>query len=299
MNKQKLNILLLLFLFLFTCEKTKEKLPVQPPKPVYFSKSWKAEIDFVNCQYCVVYRDVFNNLVAIIYSQADVYESVSHDNGISWTPSVKILDFRDLGLPIIVQKQFLGIQTFTNVDNGGQSFLHIRTKNGWNKPLPIRDTYWGNFGAGVFAKDSTGNIYCAWTDYREGNPDVYFSSSTDNGKSWNVNVRINDDRSGQAQAMNCLLLSPGGILYAFWEDNRNPKTLYDIYFSSSRDGGKTWSDNIRINDDTTHCWQRSANAVFDQKGDIYVAWYDYRDKGIHNDLIGNIYFSKSKNSGET
>jgi len=299
MNKQKLKILFLLFVFLSGCEKKNEELTHQSPKSTYFSKTWKADIDFVNYQSCAVYRDAFNNLVAIIYSQTDIYESMSYDNGITWSPSVKIFDFSGLVLPIIVQKQLLGVQTFKNVDNGGQSFFHIRTKNGWKNHGAIRDTYWGNFGGGAFAKDLIGNIYCAWTDYREGNADVYFSSSTDRGKSWNLNVRINDDQSGQAQALTCLLSSPEGILYAFWEDNRNPKTLFDIYFSTSRDNGKTWSTNIKINDDTTHCWQKAANAVLDQKGDIYVAWYDYRDRGVHKDVIGNIYFSKSKDGGKT
>ena len=299
MNKQKLHILLLVFIFFSNCEKINKQQTPQSLRPVFFSKTWNPEIDLVDCHICAVYRDINNNLMATICSQTNTYESVSYDNGITWAPSVKIFNSPDLALPIIIQNQLLGMQTFTRIDNGGQFWFRNRTKKGWSEPHAIRDTYWGNFGSGAFAKDSTRNIYCSWTDFREGNADVYFSSSPDRGKSWNANVRINDDQSGQTQGLTCLLSSPEGILYAFWDDNRNPKTLFDIYFSSSIDGGKTWSANIRINDDTTHCWQKSAHAVLDQKGDIYVAWYDYRDKGFHNDVIGNIYFSKSKNGGKT
>ena len=45
MNKQKLNILLVFFIILPNCKKPNEKLLVQPPEPVYFSKSWKANLD--------------------------------------------------------------------------------------------------------------------------------------------------------------------------------------------------------------------------------------------------------------
>jgi hypothetical protein len=56
------------------------------------------------------------------------------------------------------------------------------------------------------AADSAGNFYCAWIDWRDGNPDVYFSSSFDRGKTWNANARLDDDQTGQEQA-DCRLIA--------------------------------------------------------------------------------------------
>jgi hypothetical protein len=38
-----------------------------------------------------------------------------------------------------------------------------------------------------------GNLYLAWSDYRHGDADIYFTRSTNRGASWSTPVRLNDD----------------------------------------------------------------------------------------------------------
>jgi hypothetical protein len=190
--------------------------------------------------------------------------------------------------------------TWEKVTNGGQFHFHARKGEGWAEPSPLRDTNWGDFRQWpAFAADSLDNLYCAWIDWRDGNPDVYFSSSFDSGKTWSANVRIDDDLTGQEQSECNLIATPEGVLYAFWSDNRDPKTLFDVYCSSSHDGGKTWRPSTKVNDDTTHTFQISPSAVLDGNGNLYVAWRDYRDRGASGDLNANIYFSRSEDGGKS
>jgi hypothetical protein len=75
--------------------------------------------------------------------------------------------------------------------------------------------------------------------------------------------------------------------------------LFDIYCSSSHDGGKKWSPGNRVNDDTTHTFQTLPFAGVDAHGTLYAVWSDYRDKGASGDILPNIYFARSANGGKS
>ena len=278
----------------------RENIPSAPEKSIYFSKNRKAEIGFPGHQKCSIFRSDSGDLIALLPTEHGLLQSVSIDNGKTWAAPERIFAQPKPGYPAITGQRLVGIFTHAKVANGGQLYFHRRQGQGWSAAKPIRDTNWGDFGTGgSLAIDSSGNLYCAWIDEREGNPDVYVSSSNDAGKTWRTNIRVNDDQSGQEQGYCSLLASPRGTLYALWDDNRNPGTLFDIYCASSSDGGKTWSRNVKVNDDSSHTWQRFPCVVLDQNGNLSVAWQDFREKGVHHDAIANVYFARSTDGGKS
>jgi hypothetical protein len=144
------------------------------------------------------------------------------------------------------------------------------------------------------ATDSNGIAYCVWGDRRAGNWDVYFTKSTDFGVSWDTPDKKVNTGSGD-QSYPSIAVDNQGNIYVVWEDFRNGN--YDIYFSSSSDGGKTWlTPNIMINSDTNgfpEKEQRVPQIAVDHQGTIFVVWSDYR----HNNF--DIYFNKSEDGGNT
>ena len=98
-----------------------------------------------------------------------------------------------------------------------------------------------------------------WDDTRNGDYDVFYSSSTD-AQTWTNPVRLNDDpkSNGRDQLLPAATLSPDGRLSVAWYDYRNdPYPLpakgdignrTDVYLTSSTDGGTTWSANVRADD---------------------------------------------------
>lgn len=77
-----------------------------------------------------------------------------------------------------------------------------------------------------------------------------------------------------------LAVGPNQELFAVWEDGRNGEVYNrDIYFASSSDFGKTWSDAIRINQDPI---TRTANQLYPtitydaDGGGVFVFWQDNR-----------------------
>ncbi len=89
-----------------------------------------------------------------------------------------------------------------------------------------------------------GTIYVNWVDDRNGNFDVWFSKSTDKGKTWSKPQRINDDKSKRDQFFSWIACDPvSGYLYTVFYDRRNTKgNETEVYMANSVDGGKTWKN---------------------------------------------------------
>jgi hypothetical protein len=143
-------------------------------------------------------------------------------------------------------------------DDGGQSWTshEIAAQLGASEPVPAYD------------RDAE-TFYVVWHDNRHGDLDVFFSRSP-NATEWSEPVRLNDDQIGNrvGQYYPQISLSPGGRVDVAWYDYRddpNPPPpepadgspiglfgnlgeLQSVYLTSSTDGGRTWSDDVRVND---------------------------------------------------
>lgn len=89
------------------------------------------------------------------------------------------------------------------------------------------------------AIDNNGDIFAAWSDFRNGDWDVYFSISVDNGASFKTNILINEDAGAATQDAPSLYLSANGKDFCLsWTDYRNAQG--EIFFSRNTiidDGG--------------------------------------------------------------
>jgi uncharacterized repeat protein (TIGR01451 family) len=140
--------------------------------------------------------------------------------------------------------------------DGGATFgtpFPVASVNAIPSPLPG-----GNFRVNSFPTQAidqnTGNLYVAWNDYVNGDADIYFVRSVDDGQNWSSPMRINDDPLGNDyhQFFPWLTVAPDGDVYIGWFDSRHdpdPYTTpfyYDEYVAVSADEGLTFSPNARI-----------------------------------------------------
>ncbi len=98
----------------------------------------------------------------------------------------------------------------------------------------------------------SGALYLSWSDYRNGDVDVFLSRSPDQGRTWSAPVRVNDDpvHDGDDQFLQWLAVDAvRGDLYVQFYDRRgdqaNRRTT--VTLARSTDGGRTfrnyaWSD---------------------------------------------------------
>jgi len=84
--------------------------------------------------------------------------------------------------------------------------------------------------------------------------DVYHRRSTDGGRTWTEpRILTDDDLSQQVGQYHPILgVAPNGRVDVAWWDTRDDPGIRgnDVYYTSSTDGGATWSENIRITDRT-------------------------------------------------
>ncbi len=80
-------------------------------------------------------------------------------------------------------------------------------------------------------------------------------------------------------------------------DGFSPDDPADIVFSKSTDGGETWSDPVKINDDTEDNYNWFATISVAPNGRIDVAWVDTRDEP--GTYLSALYYSNSYDGGET
>lgn len=154
-----------------------------------------------------------------------------------------------------------------------------------------------------------GQIYVAWA----GPAGIVFDRSLDGGTTWlDEDIFISDQPGGWDYnvpgIMRCNGLpvtccdisaqSPNrGTIYVNWTDQRNGVDNPDVWIAKSTDGGNTWSDPIRVNDDDTERAQFFSWMTIDQaNGDVYIVFYDRR---AYNNSNTDVYLARSIDGGLT
>jgi len=126
---------------------------------------------------------------------------------------------------------------------------------------------------------NSGEVFAAWTDYRNGDPDIFFSKSTDGGMTWSGSVKVSDDTGTAIQTKPAITVDESDNIFIIWADYRNGDM--DIYLSFSRDGGSSWSASVKVNDDTGQADQ-NLGAITASNGYVHIF---YRDKRNNVDQI--------------
>lgn len=160
----------------------------------------------------------------------------------------------------------------------------------------------------VPAVGPNGEIYVSWA----GPAGLVFDRSTDGGNTWlDHDIFVTDIAGGWAHdipgiyrcngmPVTCCDLSQSphrGTLYILWADQRNGSNDTDIWLSKSTDGGLTWSESKRVNDDPAGKQQFMPWMTVDQSnGRIWCVFYDRRN---YTDTKTDVYLACSSDGGET
>ena len=154
-----------------------------------------------------------------------------------------------------------------------------------------------------------GEIYVSWA----GPEGLVFDKSLDEGSTWLDEDIFVSDIPGtgwdfgvpgiyrcNGLPITCCNLSEGpynGDIYINWSDQRNGPDDTDIWFIKSTDGGDTWGERKRVNDDGPGKQQFFTWMTVDQvTGYIWFVFYDRR---AYEDSNTDVYMAVSKDGGET
>lgn len=141
----------------------------------------------------------------------------------------------------------------------------------------------------------TNRIYVTWSDYRNGDLDVFISSSIDRGKHWSTAVRVNNDpvHNGAEQFFQWLAVDPvdRSVNVMFYDRRRDPNNRKQVVvLARSSDGGRTFNN---------YAWTEEP---FEAGG---VFFGDYSGLAAHGGRVYGVWTekpapaSKEKEAGES
>ena len=89
-----------------------------------------------------------------------------------------------------------------------------------------------------------GNIYINWSDQRNGvnDTDIFISKSSDQGTTWSLPLRVNNDAPGKHQFLTWMTIDQTtGYIYIVFYDRRNySDNQTDVYLAYSTNGGTSF-----------------------------------------------------------
>ena len=134
---------------------------------------------------------------------------------------------------------------FSSSTDGGKTFTDHQVTTGVNVDTP------------TLLYDSGRKKWDMFWDAGDKNLEVYYASSTD-GVSWTSPKQLNNPTDQRDHELPAAAISPSGRIDVAFYDYRNDPypqpgsgnlgNRQDVYYTSSSDGGATWSANVRLND---------------------------------------------------
>jgi len=136
----------------------------------------------------------------------------------------------------------------TSSRDGGKNFSRARPIVHTAPIMFAIDTLDRANGFPQIAIDPKGKrLYVTWSDYRNGDIDVFLAASDDKGKHWSSPIRVNNDsvHNGAEQFFQWLAVDPidGSINVIFYDRRRDPANRKQIVvLARSTDGGRTFNN---------------------------------------------------------
>jgi Neuraminidase (sialidase) len=151
---------------------------------------------------------------------------------------------------------------FATSRDGGQSFSRshaiLKTAPSY---FALSGTYRANGFPQIGIDPRSNRLFVSWADYRNGDLDVFVSTSADGGKQWSEATRVNSDplHNGADQFFQWLAVDPvdGSANLVFYDRRSDPENRKcNFVLARSTDGGHTFAN---------YAWTKNA---FDPQGDF-------------------------------
>jgi len=127
-------------------------------------------------------------------------------------------------------------------------------------------------------------VYVFWEDNRNGNSEIYYKISTDNGVTWGDDTRLT---TTDLRSTLPIVAASGDNVHVVWQDERDLEDYFEIYYKKSSNNGATWGDEVRF----TNNISINENAFIRADGNnVHIIWYETNF---------DIYYKRSTDNGDT
>ena len=135
------------------------------------------------------------------------------------------------------------------------------------------------------------NVYVIWADDTNGNKQVYFGASKDNGNTFGEAIQLSNTNS--ASSFNQDIATFGNNVYAVWLE-KPVSGLYRIMLSASGDGGNSFRDPVTLSENAS---PQSYPKISSFNGHVYVAWNVEDSPNAISGTNEGVFFVSSSDNG--
>jgi hypothetical protein len=215
---------------------------------------------------CVAFED--DSMQGVVTVRSDIRFQKSTDGGASFLPQDVIVRRGQVFAcyPDICYDRFGNLYVvYTERDAAGTNGHVYSTRSTdqgatWSSPSRIDDNANGvAVGWGRVAADSAGNLFCAWNDQRLTYLHIWSSVSTDQGTTWETNVRVDADTVSSDCYQTDVAVQPGTNQYLVAATNPyyvRPQNISSHgVLSRSLDRGQTFLPAVVLDTFSYYCGQ--------------------------------------------
>ncbi len=162
---------------------------------------------------------------------------------------------------------------------------------------------WAYLGAQItLASDARGTLYALWNAgaVDKGPERIYFSKSSDGGKTWSARADVSAAAQGVNHAFPAIVARAAGDVRISWMDAR-AGGLWNTYYRSSTNGGATWSAEVDLStyvpgyeyifpDGFSFPFGDYYEMDIDDRGVTHAVW----GEGLNYDTPGSIWYTRGR-----
>ena len=204
---------------------------------------------------------------------------------LTYSDSISYLSYNNAQC-IAVSGQNVHVTWTDRRDGAGEVFYKRSLDGGINWTTDLRLTADDNIFSGRPTIATWNNqVHIVWMDRRDGNNELYYKRSNNNGNTWSDDVRLTNNGSNSEYPSMALDFQ---TLQLVWNDDRDGQN--EIYYKRSINGGLSWTGDIRITNQAGDSFKPSI-AISDTL--VHVVWEDLRNG------TSEIFYKNSTNKAMT
>ncbi len=239
--------------------------------------SWGADVRLTNNTSISVNPSVavLGSNVHIVWQDGrdgEIYYKQSTDAGSTWGADIRLTNNSSpSSFPSISVTAAVLHVVWSDDRNGniGEIYYKRSTDGGLNWESDLRltnDPAVSNFPS-VAAYGTI--VHVIWHDERDGNTEIYYKRSADNGSTWETDTRLTNN---VGSSINPSVTVSGTIVHAVWYDDRDGNS--EIYYIRSSDAGLSWGADTRMTNNPALSYNPSISA---SDSNVSITWVDIRD----------------------
>lgn len=232
-----------------------------------------------------------SNVYVMWYDNRDgnyeIYYKRSPDGGTNWTPDMRLTNNSSNSIIPSVKTLGPNVHIFWSDDRDGNYEIYYKRSTDYGTTWGSDTRLTNNSGFSQFPSVAlwSQNIHVTWEDDRDGNYEIYYKRSPDNGTNWTPDMRLTDNIRTSVKPS---IATSGSYVHVLWCDNRDD--VDEIYYKRSTNDGVTWEPDIRLTTASAPVYWNRFPSVAVSDLNVHVVW--------HKNVGGNeIYYKKSTDGG--